>query len=167
MNNHNSDRVYSYRTFLGQTLLAAGLVWGLLLPASAAEANIIDRVKDFYYLPENVEKMQEQYEQTKQQLEEQKEKLAEAMRLSQETEAKLLEQNRRLAENNQTLQNRLQVIEKVAQDREKLLRQIKYTGITAIILVVLYFLSSRIIRLSIWRRGKKEPTEIIIAEDRL
>lgn len=156
MKNHNHNRVFTFRMYVGLVLLAASLIWGLLLSVSTAEANIIDKVKDFYYLPENMEKMQEQYEQTKQQLEEQKEKLAEAVRLSQETEAKLLAQNRQLAENNQTLQNRLQIIEEVARDREKLLRQIKYTGITAIVLVILYFLSGRIIRLSIWRRGKKE-----------
>lgn len=63
------------------------LIWiGIMFPTTVAQASWLDRVKDIYQLPENVEQIQKDYEATKQQLEEQKDKLSETIRHSQETE---------------------------------------------------------------------------------
>lgn len=72
------------------------IMFGFMYPASAVQASWLDRVKDIYQLPENVEQIQKDYEATKQQLEDQKDKLSEAIRHSQETEERLLGQNETL-----------------------------------------------------------------------
>jgi septal ring factor EnvC (AmiA/AmiB activator) len=146
---------------------AVWMVWmvcvviGLLLPVSAVQANIVDRVKDIYQLPDDFTKMQQEYEATKQQLEEQKQKLAEqkdklaeAMQSSKETQDQLTAQNRQLQEQNANLQQRLQAMEKAANDKDKRNRKITYMISTAILLIGLYFVSGRLLRFAVWRRQK-------------
>jgi septal ring factor EnvC (AmiA/AmiB activator) len=149
------------RNQTGQAILTVCVVISLLLPVSVAQANIIDRVKDIYQLPEDFNKMQQEYEATKQQLEEQKQKLteqkdklAEAMQSSKETQDQLIAQNRQLQEQNASLQQRLQIMEKAASDKANRNRKITYIISTAILLIVFYFVSGRLFRLAVWRRQK-------------
>ncbi|BFT69288.1 hypothetical protein [Paenibacillus sp. P36] len=133
------------------------VIWiGLMYPASAAQASWLDRVKDIYQLPENVEQIQKDYEATKQQLEEQKDKLSETIRHSQETEEKLLQQNEALQKENERLQERLKAMEQVAIDKENRSRKITNMVIAVVVLVVLYFVLGRVFRYVVWRRQKRQ-----------
>ncbi|NOV04640.1 hypothetical protein [Paenibacillus planticolens] len=131
------------------------IVIGFMFPVSAAHASWLDRVKEIYELPENMQQIQKDYEATKQQLEEQKDKLSETIRHSQETESKLLQQNETLQKENQLLQERLKTMEQVALDKEKRNRKITNMIIAAVLLVVLYFILGRVFRYVVWRRQKR------------
>ena len=152
--NKDQQRLYTLR--FGQALFAVVLTLSFFFPASLADAGFFDTLKNIYQITGNIEKLQKDYADTKQQLDEQKAKLAESMRLALETEQRLLLQNRQLQEQNQILQTRLQAIEQVAQDKDKLLLRIKYVGFGAVALVILYFLSGRLIRVAVWRRQKRK-----------
>lgn len=131
------------------------ILFGFMYPASAVQASWLDRVKDIYQLPENVEQIQKDYEATKQQLEDQKGMLSEAMRHSQETEERLLGQNEALKRENDQLQERLKAMEQVALDKEKRNRKLTYLAVTAALLIVLYFVLGRVFRFIVWRRQKR------------
>lgn len=133
------------------TLIAVNCAYS----APAAASGWLDRFKDIYQLPDNVEQIQKDYEATKQQLEEQKDKLSEAMRRSQETEERLLAQNQALLQENDQLQKRLQAMEQLALDKEARNRKIAYIVSAAIALLVLYFVLGRVVRLIVWRRQRK------------
>lgn len=128
---------------------------GLMYPAPATHASWLDRVKEIYQLPSNVEQIQKDYEATKQQLEEQKDKLSEAVKQSQEIQDRLLSQNDALKKDNEQLQERLKAMEQVALDKDKRNRKITYMVITAAALVVGYFLLGRVFRFFVWRRQKR------------
>ncbi|MDQ0902167.1 MULTISPECIES: hypothetical protein [unclassified Paenibacillus] len=131
------------------------ILFGFMYPASAVQASWLDRVKDIYQLPENVEQIQKDYEATKQQLEDQKDKLSEAIRHSQETEERLLGQNETLKRENEQLQERLKAMEQVALDKEKRNRKLTYMAVTAVLLVLFYFVLGRVFRFMVWRRQKR------------
>lgn len=131
------------------------ILFGFMYPASAVQASWLDRVKDIYQLPENVEQIQKDYEATKQQLEDQKDKLSEAIRHSQETEERLLGQNETLKRENEHLQERLKAMEQVALDKEKRNRKLTYMAVTAVLLVLFYFVLGRVFRFIVWRRQKR------------
>lgn len=164
------DHQASFRWLrFGQVMITAVITVIFLLPAPVAEANVIDRIKDIYQLPGNVDNLQKQYEATKQQYEEaqtqieetqkqveaQKEQLSDAIKKAQETENLLTSQNGQLKLENDALQLRLQAMEKATQLKDKRLRQIKYTGIIIAVLIIIYFLSGRMFRVAIWRRKNK------------
>lgn len=128
---------------------------GLMYPAPAAHASWVDRVKEIYQLPSNVEQIQKDYEAAKQQLEEQKDKLSEAVKQSQEIQDRLLSQNDVLKKDNEQLQERLKAMEQVALDKDIRNRKITYMVITAAALVVGYFLLGRVFRIIVWRRTKR------------
>ncbi|MCY9667234.1 hypothetical protein M5X11_20250 [Paenibacillus alginolyticus] len=131
------------------------ILFGFMYPASAVQASWLDRVKDIYQLPENVQQIQKDYETTKQQLEDQKDKLSEAIRHSQETEERLLGQNETLKRENEQLQERLKAMEQVALDKDKRNRKLTYMVVTAVLLIVLYFVLGRVFRFMVWRRQKR------------
>lgn len=133
------------------------LIWiGVMFPTTVAQASWLDRVKDIYQLPENVEQIQKDYEATKQQLEEQKDKLSETIRHSQETEEKLLQQNEGLQKENELLQERLKAMEQLALDKENRNRKITNMVIAVVLLIVLYFVLGRVFRYVVWRRQKRQ-----------
>jgi TolA-binding protein len=144
------------RTYaVGRVLVILVVILGLMAP-STAEASWLDRVKDIYQMPENIEQIQQDYESTKQQLEDQKDKLAETIRRSEETEEKLLNQNEQLLKENEQLQERLKVMEQAALDKEQRNRKITNMVIVAAMLVVLYFVMGRVFRYVVWRRQKHQ-----------
>ncbi|OPH49634.1 hypothetical protein BC351_36930 [Paenibacillus ferrarius] len=128
---------------------------GFMYPVSAAQASWLDRIKDIYELPENVQQIQKDYEATKQQLEDQKDKLSETIQRSKDTEEKLLGQNDALKKENEQLQERLKAMEQVALDKDKRNKKILYMAVTAVLLVVLYFVLGRVFRFIVWRRQKR------------
>ncbi|TXK80977.1 hypothetical protein [Paenibacillus sp. N3.4] len=136
-------------------LIVLIIVIGLTSASSAAQASWLDRFKEIYKLPENVEKIQQDYEATKQQLEDQKNKLSESIQHAQETETRLLGQNQALQKENEQLQERLKAMEQVALDKDKRNRKLTSIIVTAAVLVVLYFVLGRVFRLIVWRRKKR------------
>lgn len=139
----------------GQAVVVLVILFSLLYPATAAQASWLDRIKDIYQLPSNVEQIQKDYEATKQQLEEQKDKLSEAVKQSQEIQDRLLSQNEALKKDNEQLQERLKAMEQVALDKDKRNRKITYMVITTAALVVGYFLLGRVFRFFVWQRRKR------------
>ncbi|OAS13190.1 hypothetical protein [Paenibacillus oryzisoli] len=139
----------------GQAVVVLVILFSLLYPAPAAHASWLDRIKDIYQLPSNVEQIQKDYEATKQQLEEQKDKLSEAVKQSQEIQDRLLSQNEALKKDNEQLQERLKAMEQVALDKDKRNRKITYMVITTAALVVGYFLLGRVFRFFVWQRRKR------------
>jgi septal ring factor EnvC (AmiA/AmiB activator) len=139
---------------IGQAVLVIAVLAATLHPFSTAEAGILDRAKDIYRLPEQVNSMEKEYEAVKLQLQEQQDKLAETVRQSKETEERLIAQNKQLLEQNEALQKSLQAAEKSTQERQAQTRRLTIMGITVVILVVGYFLSGRLIRVAVWRRQK-------------
>lgn len=142
-------------TVYGQAMGILVILIGLMYPAPAAHASWVDRVKEIYQLPSNVEQIQKDYEAAKQQLEEQKDKLSEAVKQSQEIQDRLLSQNDVLKKDNEQLQERLKAMEQVALDKDIRNRKITYMVITAAALVVGYFLLGRVFRIIVWRRTKR------------
>jgi CHASE3 domain sensor protein len=144
------------RARYGQALLAIGIAAALLQPYSTAEAGLLDRVKDIYQLPEQLEGIQKEFDSTKQQLEEQKDKLAETMRQSKEAQDRLIAQNKQLLEQNEALQSRIQAMEQTALDKNARTRKITTIAVTAVILVIGYFVLGRVLRITVWRRQKRK-----------
>ncbi|MFD0692788.1 coiled-coil domain-containing protein [Paenibacillus sp. GCM10027628] len=140
--------------WIGPIVLTVIVSLGLTAPAAPVHANWLDRVKEIYQLPDNVEQIQKDYESTKQQLEEQKDKLSEAVARSQETENRLIDQNQALQKENELLQERLKTMEQLALDKEARNRKITYTVATAAGLLIFYFIFGRVLRLIVWRRKK-------------
>ncbi|GAA3403053.1 hypothetical protein ACFFNY_05780 [Paenibacillus hodogayensis] len=147
----------------GVRLLALSIA-ALLMTALAplpAQANVIDKVKGWMQLPGQVDELRDQYDTTKQQLEDASKQIDEAMRKSQETveqyrqaEQQLRLDNERLAKQNEQLAlqnehltqavNGLQQAEQTRTERSKRTWTLIWT---AVILVFLYFVSSRLFRL--------------------
>ncbi|MCR8633795.1 MULTISPECIES: DUF3450 domain-containing protein [Paenibacillus] len=142
----------SRKTRYGQALMVVGIAAALLQPYSTVEAGLLDRVKDIYQLPEQVESIQKEFDATKQQLQEQKDKLTETVRQSMQTEERLIAQNKQLQEQNEALQRRIQSMEQTAQDKNAFTRKITTIAITAVILVLGYFVLGRVLRITVWRR---------------
>ncbi|MEW9701168.1 hypothetical protein [Paenibacillus sp. SI8] len=130
------------------------VVMGVTAYSSTVHANWLDRVKDIYQLPENVEQIQKDYEATKQQLQEQKDKLSEAVQRSQDTEERLLAQNQLLQKENEELQERLRAMEQLALEKDKRSHRIMVMVLTASALVVFYFVLGRMFRFIVWRRQR-------------
>ncbi|SDO90779.1 hypothetical protein SAMN04487897_12674 [Paenibacillus sp. yr247] len=141
---------------IGKAIGILVILIGFMYPVAAVQASWLDRVKDIYQLPENVQQIQKDYEATKQQLEEQKDKLSETIRHSQETEERLLGQNEILKKENEQLQERLKAMEQVALNKEKRNRKITYMVVTAALLIVFYFVFGRVFRFIVWRRQKRQ-----------
>lgn len=141
---------------LGALALAA-----LLVPLSTAHAGLLDRMKEIYQLPEQVESAQKQYEEAKRELadqagrlEEQKDQLTETIRQSEETQRQLTTQNEQLREQNAALQERLLAMEQAEQERRANSRRLTMLGAAAAALVAGYFVLGRLIRVIVWKRTK-------------
>jgi septal ring factor EnvC (AmiA/AmiB activator) len=150
----DSKRKGGYSGRIGQAGLVVVVCAAVLYPFSTAEAGILDRVKDIYQLPEQMDQMEKQYEATKQQLQEQTDKLAETVRQSKEAEERLMAQNKLLLEQNAALQRSLQETERDALEKEARNRKLIIMGITAVLLVAGYFVTGRFVRVAVWRRQK-------------
>jgi chromosome segregation ATPase len=144
----------------------------LLADTQQAQAGMMDRIKGIYEAPEQLEQMREQYTELKTTYEEQQKKTEAALQASRvEAERLAKEQRQWLAENekvrqenaaleahNQQLMQRVELLEQQEASRTSLMDRILKITITAILLLVGYFLAVRIFRYIIWRNGRKsEP----------
>jgi septal ring factor EnvC (AmiA/AmiB activator) len=134
----------------------------LFLPANAAKAGVIDRIKDIYSLPEQVGQLQHQYEEAVQQLDQSRKQMEEALARSEEaakrfqdTQDKLLRENEELRGRNAQLEVALGELEEARQAQMVRNRQIAWTALTAGILALLYFALTRLFRFALWRRGRR------------
>ncbi|OCT14829.1 hypothetical protein A8709_11735 [Paenibacillus pectinilyticus] len=140
---------------MGQAVVVLVFFIGIMCPAPVAQASWLDRIKDIYQLPSNVEQIQKDYEATKQQLEDQKNKLTDAVEQSKAIEERLQSQNETLKKDNEQLQERIKAMEQVALDKDKRNRKIMYMIITAAALIIGYFMFGRVFRFIVWRRQKR------------
>ncbi|MFB6364217.1 coiled-coil domain-containing protein [Paenibacillus elgii] len=133
----------------------------LTLPWPVAQAGFLDRVKDIYDMPEQIGQLQNQYNETKQELERNREQLETTLKRSEEaaeqykaTEQRLKEENSELRSRNEQLEQLIRRLEEAEQASAKRTRQIVRTALTGVLLVVLYFVLMRVIRLVVWRRNR-------------
>jgi septal ring factor EnvC (AmiA/AmiB activator) len=162
MQSNMDHRTPSRMQWLGHVLLAALIGMVFLFPVSTVNANFFDTINNIYNLPKDVGNLQKQYEETKksydetkQQVEEQKQMLLEATRKAQETEDRLIAQNKELQAHNEALQTRVQAMMEAVSSKDKWIYRIKATGITLMVLLVLYLVMGRVFRVMIWRRNNK------------
>jgi septal ring factor EnvC (AmiA/AmiB activator) len=162
MRSNLDQRTRSRKQWLGQVLLAALIGIVCFFPVSIAKANFFDTIKNIYNLPKDVENLQKQYEEAKKSydetkllVEEQKQQLLEVTRKAQETEDRLIAQNKELQANNDAFKTRIKAMEEAVSSKDKWIQRIKTTGITLVVLVVLYFVIGRVFRVMIWRRNKR------------
>lgn len=140
------------------SIIVAAMAAGLF-PSGAEAASIADKIKSWFELPSQVDELKSQYEGTKQQLEDAARQIDEAARQSQESleqyrqaEQRLREDNERLAKQNEQLGEAIKALQAAEQQRESRSRRTWTVVWTAIGLVALYFLSSRLFRVLIRSR---------------
>lgn len=136
-----------------------------IYPVQAAEANVMDRIKDIYNAPDKVDELRRQYDETaklldlqQQQLESANnamEKYAEEQQLLMDENSRLDRQNDRLTEQNALLTQRLEQLEKDKADKNQLYRKWMAAMISAIAIVAGYLLSIRIWRYAVWRKQRQ------------
>lgn len=139
-------------------VLAAALI---SFGPSVAQAGVMDKVKQWFELPDQVDSLREQYDATKKQLEDATRQIDETARQSRETidqyresieqyreaEQRLREENKRLASQNEQLAEAVTVLQQAEKERSERARRTWTLIWTAVILVVSYFLCSRLFRL--------------------
>lgn len=126
----------------------------LMISDERAQAGFWDNVyngyEQFTNLPEEVNKLQQSYEQTITELNNAKENIESFQAHNEE----LIAQNQYLMEQNETLTSMVNQLQKAEEQRMKTQKRITTTVITAIGLIVLYFLLVRIIRYRMRRHSK-------------
>ncbi|TMV50824.1 hypothetical protein FE783_09135 [Paenibacillus mesophilus] len=121
---------------------------------SPAHAGVMDRVKQWFELPGQVDNLREQYDTTRQQLQDATKQMDEAARQSRETieqyresEQRLREENERLAKQNEQLAQAISGLQEAERARSDRSRRTWILIWTAAGLVAMYFVSSRLFRL--------------------
>lgn len=160
-------------TILRKIVSTAGRGRALLLTAAcavflfaydstgAAAATMYDRFKDIYQTPEKVDELRDQYIESQEKLQAQTEELnrrAEEMQSQTEqylaeTQA-LSERNKALAEQNDALNAQLAAMTDKQRARAALTRKTVYTVAGVLGLGLLYLLTIRLWRYSVWRRQR-------------
>lgn len=112
--------------------------------------NVYNGYEQFTNLPEEVNKLQQNYEQTITELNSAKENIESFQAHNEE----LIAQNKYLMEQNESLTSMVNQLQKAEEQRMKTQKRITTTVITAIGLIVLYFLIVRIIRYRMRRHSK-------------
>lgn len=138
----------------GIVVAASLLLWGG--NPGSAHANWVDRVRDVFQVPGEVDKLKEQYDEMKsgydatlEQLEETSRQAEEARRKLDDyrlTQEKLLADNEALAERNRQLDATLEELRDSEEARAKQSQRIKRVIWTAVLLVIGYFGISRVAR---------------------
>jgi septal ring factor EnvC (AmiA/AmiB activator) len=120
---------------------------------SAAHAGVMDKVKQWFELPGQVDDLREQYDATRQQLDDATKQIDETARQSRETieqyrqsEQRLREENERLAKQNEQLAQAVSGLQDAERARSDRSRRTWTLIWTAVGLVGLYFVSSRLFR---------------------
>lgn len=129
----------------------------------AAAATMYDRFKDIYEVPDKVDELKSQYWEKQQELEAQTEELnrrTEEMRSQTEkyvaeTQA-LSQRNAALTEQNETLSAQLADMTKRQEARTALTRRVAYSVAVVLGMGLLYMLTIRLWRYSVWRRQRSD-----------
>ncbi len=122
---------------------STALLLFLSAPA-AANANLVDRVKEWVQLPAEVNGMKQQVD--------------DAVRRSEEASRELralAEENRQLQMTNAALRDRLDAAERELARKESSARRWTHMAIAASVLAIGYVAASRLMRLAVWRRQKE------------
>lgn len=142
-------------------ILLSVLLAASLLP-TPAHAGWFDRIRDIYKAPDKLEEVQESYDSLLGTMQQQQEALDAARKEALETSRQLAEEQRRwmaeneqLAQRNRELAERLEQLEQQQQNRSELLRHTLTVSATIVGLLALAFIGMRVIRILIWRRGKR------------
>jgi hypothetical protein len=148
-------------------VLAAGFLYPI-----QAEAGIWDRMKSIYNAPEQLEEFQksisEEYERMQQTVDKQKAALEETRQEAKEAaerfkaeQQKWIAENERiqaekkmLEERNRQLTERLENLEAEQSSRDALTRKLITIGLTALGMLLGYFILMRLFRFLIWKRQK-------------
>ncbi|RAU99894.1 hypothetical protein [Paenibacillus sp. YN15] len=138
----------------GIAVAACLLLWGAQPPS--AHAGWVDRVRDVFQVPGEVDKLKEQYNEMKsgydatvEQLEETRRQAQEAQKLTEDyrrTQEQLLADNAALAEQNRQLAATLEELKDSEAARARQAERIKRLIWTAVLLVAGYFGISRVAR---------------------
>lgn len=146
--------------------LAAAACAAVLLAYSssdAAAATMYDKFKDIYKTPDKVDELRSQYVETQQKLEEQTEELnrrTEEMRSQTEqylAETKALsDRNAALTEQNEALNAQLSDMVRKQKARTSLTRKVAYSVGAVLGAGLLYMLTIRVWRYSVWRRQRSD-----------
>ncbi|RXZ84738.1 hypothetical protein EBB07_01595 [Paenibacillaceae bacterium] len=158
-------------SMLSYIFLCTAALWIISAFASAppAEAGIFERIKSIYKIPAKVNEFRSQYDDLTSTVEGQKAEL-EATRQAavdsvarfEEGQRKLQEQNNAYRQQNEALQTqnellaqRLELLEQEKESKDALIHKAITIAITLIGIILLYFVSMRVLRLTIWRREKR------------
>lgn len=139
-----------------QLLLMTLAMYSLLLMISDERAqagfweNVYNGYEQFSNLPEEVNKLQQSYEQTMTELNSAKENIESFQAHNEE----LIAQNQYLMEQNESLTSMVSKLQKAEEQRMKTQKRITTTVITAIGLIVFYFVLVRIIRYRMQRHSR-------------
>jgi septal ring factor EnvC (AmiA/AmiB activator) len=147
------------RSFSARMGLLTGIALCILCMVSQtphAKANVIDRVQDIFRLPGDVDKLQKDYERMRKEYDNTAKELEQAKEAAKRYEQKqeqLIQENSALQRQNAELTSMVGRLEKSERDRTAYMRQIRNVAVTAIILVLVYFISARLIRVALRSRG--------------
>ncbi|WIV20072.1 hypothetical protein QPK24_04975 [Paenibacillus polygoni] len=139
-----------------QLLLMTLVMYSLLLMVSDERAqagfweNVYNGVEQFSNLPEEVNKLQQSYEQTMTELSSAKENIESFQAHNEE----LIAQNQYLMEQNESLTSMVSQLQKAEEQRMKTQKRVTTTVITAIGLILFYFVLVRIIRYRMQRHSR-------------
>lgn len=147
----------------GVAAAACLLLWGA--QPQTAHAGWVDRVRDVFQVPGEVDKLKEQYNEVKsgydatlEQLEETRRRAEEAQKLTEEyrkTQEQLLNDNAALAEQNRQLAATLEELKDSEEARARSAARVKRLIWTAVLLVGGYFGISRVARYVMRARVKR------------
>lgn len=139
------------------------LLWGVNPPS--AHAGWVDRVRDVFQAPAEVDKLKEQYDEMKsgydatvEQLEETRRQAEEAQRLTEEyrrTQERLLSDNEALAEQNRQLAQTLAELKDSDEARTRQAKRIKMMIWMAVLLIAGYFGIGRVARYLMRARSRR------------
>lgn len=151
---------------LGDAAVVAAVclaLWGIQPPS--AHAGWVDRVRDVFQVPGEVDKLKEQYNEMKsgydatvEQLEETRRQAEEAQRMTEEyrrTQEQLLSDNAALAEQNRKLAATLEQLKDSEEARTRSAARVKRLIWTGVLLVAGYFGISRVARYVMRARVKR------------
>lgn len=140
-----------FKQHFGRKLVIIGAVMiGLLLygPAPQADAGLWDWVTGISEVPSEVETLKSNYEQMQQ-------SLVETQQNYQDMTSRLNMENAELQQKNEQLTERILMLEEQEVKQKLRTNRILTTAIAAALLLVLYFLLTRLLRVLVWRRHSR------------
>ncbi|MDF2721455.1 MAG: hypothetical protein K0Q59_1130 [Paenibacillus sp.] len=146
------------KTTLGPLALTLVLTAALCAgQPDVAHANVMDKMKQWFQLPSQVDDLRDQYDATKQKLDQatkqldqttkQLDEAAQQSREAKEQVQQLVSDNERLAKQNDQLAQAIDDLQSANRQREQRSKQIWAVIGTAIALVAVYFILTRLLRL--------------------